>query len=177
VSGLGLPDRLILTPAQAANMTRAKALIDGFPIKVVIADKGYDTRPVVEEIECQGAEAVIPSLKSRPESGNTTGSGTIIGIWRSVPVHGEPAHSSSLSSAAASTVSPRPSTAPCLLPDSSARWLIAKRSPWSRDLPLVGLVGPGLEAGYVINPEINLARGQHDVSEFHLRARCRPISP
>jgi transposase len=67
ITGLGLPARLILTPGQAADMTRAKALIDGLPIKVVIADKGYDSRAVVEEIETQGAEAVIPSLKNRAE--------------------------------------------------------------------------------------------------------------
>lgn len=65
VSGLGLPAKLILTPGQASDMTHAKALIEGLPIEVVIADKGYDSRAVVEAIEAQGAEAVIPSLKSR----------------------------------------------------------------------------------------------------------------
>jgi transposase len=58
---------LILTPGQAADITRAKALIEGLPVEVVIADKGYDSRAVVEEIEAQGAEAVIPSLKNRAE--------------------------------------------------------------------------------------------------------------
>jgi transposase len=46
-------------------MAQAKALIEGLPIEVVIADKGYDSRAVVEAIESQGAEAVIPSLKNR----------------------------------------------------------------------------------------------------------------
>jgi transposase len=67
VSGLGLPAKLILTPGQAADMTHAKALIEGLPIEVVIADKGYDSRAVVEAIESRGAEAVIPSLKNRAE--------------------------------------------------------------------------------------------------------------
>jgi transposase len=67
VSGLGLPAKLILTPGQAADMTHAKALIEGLPIEVVIADKGYDSRAVVEAIEARGAEAVIPSLKNRAE--------------------------------------------------------------------------------------------------------------
>ena len=65
VSGLGLPAKLILTPGQAADMSQAKALIEDLPIEVVIADKGYDSRAVVEEIEEKGAEAVIPSLKNR----------------------------------------------------------------------------------------------------------------
>jgi transposase len=55
---------LILTPGQAADMSHAKALIEGMPIEVVIADKGYDSRAVVE---ARGAEAVIPSLKNRAE--------------------------------------------------------------------------------------------------------------
>jgi transposase len=48
-------------------MTHAKALIEGVPIEVVIADKGYDSKAVVEAIEARGAEAVIPSLKNRAE--------------------------------------------------------------------------------------------------------------
>ncbi|SIN68429.1 hypothetical protein SAMN05444166_0091 [Singulisphaera sp. GP187] len=34
VSGLGLPAKLILTPGQAADMSHAKALIEGLPIEV-----------------------------------------------------------------------------------------------------------------------------------------------
>jgi len=48
-------------------MTHAAVLIEGLPIEVVIADKGYDSRAVVEAIEARGAEAVIPSLKNRAE--------------------------------------------------------------------------------------------------------------
>ena len=58
---------MILTLGQAADMTHAKALIEGLPIEVVIADKGYDSRAVIEEIEARGAEAVIPSLKNRAQ--------------------------------------------------------------------------------------------------------------
>jgi transposase len=56
-----------LTPGQAADMSHAKALVEGLPIEVVIADKGYDSKAVVEAIESRGAEAVIPSLKDRKE--------------------------------------------------------------------------------------------------------------
>ena len=42
-------------------MTQAPPLIHGLPLKVVIADKGYDSQAVVATIEAQGAEAVVPS--------------------------------------------------------------------------------------------------------------------
>jgi transposase len=48
-------------------MSQAQALIAGTPMEVVIADKGYDSRAVVEAIESRGVEAVIPSLKNRAE--------------------------------------------------------------------------------------------------------------
>jgi len=58
---------LILTPGQASDMSRAKALIEESPVEVVIADKGYDSKAVVKAIEAKGAQAVIPSLKNRAE--------------------------------------------------------------------------------------------------------------
>ena len=42
-------------------MTQAKTLIDGVPFEVVIGDKGYDSKEVVEAVEGQGGEAVIPA--------------------------------------------------------------------------------------------------------------------
>jgi transposase len=59
--------KLILTPGQDADVTHATTLIEGVPIKVVIGDKGYDSRAVVEAIEAQGGEAVIPSRKNSKE--------------------------------------------------------------------------------------------------------------
>src|SRR5262249_5544107 len=67
VSGLGLPVELILTPGQASDMSQARALIEDSPVEVVIADKGYDSKAVVEAVEAKGAEAVIPSLRNRAE--------------------------------------------------------------------------------------------------------------
>ena len=55
----------MLTPGQAADVTQAKTLLKGVPFEVVIADKGYDSQAVVDTIEAQGGEAVIPSLKNR----------------------------------------------------------------------------------------------------------------
>lgn len=48
-------------------MAQATTLIEGVPIEVVIADKGYDSKAVVGAIEGRGAEAVIPSLKNRAQ--------------------------------------------------------------------------------------------------------------
>ena len=61
MSGLGLPVKVILTPGQAADVSQAKALIEGVPFAVVIGDKGYDSKEVVAAVEGQGGEAVIPS--------------------------------------------------------------------------------------------------------------------
>jgi transposase len=64
VNGLGLPVRLVLTPGQAADVTRAEALIEGAPFEVVIADRGYDSQAVVDAVEAEGGEAVIPTRKN-----------------------------------------------------------------------------------------------------------------
>ncbi len=56
-----------MTAGQEADVTHAGALIEGMPIEVVIADKGYDSRALVSAIEARGAEAVIPSLKNRAQ--------------------------------------------------------------------------------------------------------------
>jgi transposase len=67
VSGLGLPVTVLLTAGQEADVTQAESLIDGVSAEVVIADKGYDSKAVVEQIEKRGAEAVIPSRKNSKE--------------------------------------------------------------------------------------------------------------
>jgi transposase len=65
VSGLGLPVRLSLSPGQFGDPGQVPALLGGLEPVVVIADKGYDSRAVVERVEAAGAEAVIPTQKSR----------------------------------------------------------------------------------------------------------------
>jgi transposase len=55
-----------LTPANAADISQAPALLGHAPkAKAVIADKGYDADALVEHIEAQGAQAVIPPRKHR----------------------------------------------------------------------------------------------------------------
>lgn len=60
VDGLGNPLRFILTPGQASDYTQAEPLLQGLPAQYGIADKGYDSRRIVEAIEQSGAQAVIP---------------------------------------------------------------------------------------------------------------------
>jgi putative transposase len=58
---LGLPVRLIGGPGQENDMARAGELIDGLSSQHTIADRGYDAGHLIERIEQQGGEAVIPS--------------------------------------------------------------------------------------------------------------------
>jgi transposase len=69
VSGLMLPVTLLLTAGQEADVSHAAALLDAIPeeadVQAVIADKGYDSKAVVGKVESRGAEAVIPTLRTR----------------------------------------------------------------------------------------------------------------
>ena len=62
---LGRPLRLIVTAGQVGDITQAPALLEGQAGEAVLADKAYDSnalRAIVAEI---GAEAVIPSNRTR----------------------------------------------------------------------------------------------------------------
>jgi transposase len=65
--GLGHPVELKLTAAQESDIAQAESLLADHEPQVVIADKGYDKKALVERIEARGAEAVIPTQKSRKE--------------------------------------------------------------------------------------------------------------
>jgi len=56
----GRPLRLILTAGQVNDITQAPALLQGFEPTHVLADKGYDSRALVAQIEAMDATAVIP---------------------------------------------------------------------------------------------------------------------
>jgi transposase len=58
---------LLLTAARESDVAQAEALLAGHEPEVVIADKGYDKKALVEEIESRGARAVIPAQKTRKE--------------------------------------------------------------------------------------------------------------
>lgn len=59
--------KLLLTAGQESDISQGERLIEGVPVKVVIGDKGYDSKKLVRAIRARGAEAVIPSLSSRKE--------------------------------------------------------------------------------------------------------------
>lgn len=66
-NGLGQPVELILTPGQASDIGQADALLADHAPEVVIADRGYDKKALVDRIEARGGEAVIPTQKNRAE--------------------------------------------------------------------------------------------------------------
>ena len=62
---LGRPLRFIVTAGQVGDITQAPALLEGQTGKAVLADKAYDANALREIIAAMGAEAVIPSNRSR----------------------------------------------------------------------------------------------------------------
>ena len=54
-----------LTAANESDIAQAEALLAGHEPEVVIADRGYDKRALVEQIESRGAQAVIPTQRNR----------------------------------------------------------------------------------------------------------------
>ena len=61
----GRPLRFILTEGQAHDSTTAADLLAGRTTTGVIADKAYDNNALRELIDEAGAQAVIPSTRSR----------------------------------------------------------------------------------------------------------------
>ena len=62
---LGRPLRFMLTAGQRHDNLTAKALLDGFQAQAVLADRAYDNNDLRQAIAEMGAEAVIPSTRSR----------------------------------------------------------------------------------------------------------------
>lgn len=62
---LGRPLRFIVTPGQTSDVTHAPALLNGQQGDAVLADKVYDSKALRAVVADMGAEAVIPSSRSR----------------------------------------------------------------------------------------------------------------
>jgi transposase len=62
---LGRPLRISVTAGQTADITAAPALLQGQTAKAVLADKAYDSNALRALIAGMGAEAVIPSNRTR----------------------------------------------------------------------------------------------------------------
>jgi transposase len=66
VNWQGLPVRVVLTPGQASDKTAVPDLLDGLRLaRNLVADRGYDSRAIVELIEARGAKAHIPTQRDR----------------------------------------------------------------------------------------------------------------
>jgi transposase len=63
--GLGHPVEPALTAAQESDIGQAEALLAGHRPEAVIADRGYDSKAPVAEVERRGAGAVIPTQRTR----------------------------------------------------------------------------------------------------------------
>ena len=61
----GRPLRFILTAGQVGDVLAAPALLDGFQAQAVLADKAYDSNAFRQIVADSGAEAVIPSNRTR----------------------------------------------------------------------------------------------------------------
>lgn len=62
---LGRPIRFILTAGQSGDSLAAPALLEGLQPRAILADKAYDSNALRKIIADLGAEAVIPSNRSR----------------------------------------------------------------------------------------------------------------
>ena len=65
---MGNPIRFILTQGQSSEYEQANAMIAGFRADFVLADQGYDSNDFIENIQANGAVAVIPPRKNRIQS-------------------------------------------------------------------------------------------------------------
>ena len=61
----GRPLRFILTAGERHDSLTAKALLDGLQASAVLADRAYDNNDLRAFIADRGAQAVIPSTRSR----------------------------------------------------------------------------------------------------------------
>ncbi len=62
---LGRPLRFIVTAGQVGDVTQAAALLENQIGSAILADKAYDSNALRERITAMGAQAVIPSNRSR----------------------------------------------------------------------------------------------------------------
>jgi transposase len=67
VDALGNPVRVLATAGPVADITQAETLLAELKVAPVIADKGYDSSALVQTIEDQGAQAVIPPRSHRQQ--------------------------------------------------------------------------------------------------------------
>ncbi len=62
-----MPVRVIITEGTTADCTKAEELISGIKADFLLADKGYDSRDILNKAKEQGMTAVIPPKKNRKD--------------------------------------------------------------------------------------------------------------
>ena len=67
VDAHSMPIRFFVTAGTIADCTQACALIDGVSAEYLLADRGYDSRRVIEKALRAGTNVVIPPRKNRKE--------------------------------------------------------------------------------------------------------------
>jgi transposase len=61
----GLPVRVIVSAGQASDKTCCPILLEGLPpAKALVADRGYDSRAIIEMVRQAGGEAHIPTQRN-----------------------------------------------------------------------------------------------------------------
>ena len=70
VDGLGQALRFTLTPGQRHDITQASWLLENFKGTHVLADKGYDSNSLIEQLETQNCTPVIPPRSNRKNPRN-----------------------------------------------------------------------------------------------------------
>ena len=60
-----MPVRMLATAGTVADCAQAEALLDGIAAEHLLADRGYDTNPVLAAVRARGLEAVIPPKRNR----------------------------------------------------------------------------------------------------------------
>ena len=64
---LGLPVDFLVTAGQVNDCTQAIELLGERKAVWVLADKGFDSQPILDHIEAMGAVAVVPSKSNRKQ--------------------------------------------------------------------------------------------------------------
>jgi transposase len=65
VDAEGLPVRIVISAGQASDKIWCPILLEGLPpAKAVVADRGYDSRAIIEMVRRAGGEAHIPTQRN-----------------------------------------------------------------------------------------------------------------
>ena len=62
-----MPVRAIIKQGTTADCSQVMELIQGVPVKHLLADQAYDSNCILEQAEIQGMKVVIPPKKNRKQ--------------------------------------------------------------------------------------------------------------